>query len=321
MPLSTYPNGFMDGVTIRGMPINTAYPGKVVFLNNSTVLPDLGIAGSDGNPGNYLAPCATLVGAMGKCRAGRGDVIAVMPNHAETVSTATGMVLNVSNIAVVGMGAGNLRPTFTLGTATTATIGIQAACISFVNCIFKANFAAIASLFTLTNAPSFALSNCLWKDNSSILNFVNIIKTDTTSNHADNISLENCERNGAGATSATCVINMLGTNDKLNVVGNYIAHSATTQAGFMPIATGKVVTNMVLKGNTFNLIGSSSATTGVLITTDGSTNSGAISNNYTQSLDDTSPILVTASSGFKYYNNYYSSVADTSGFLLPAVGT
>jgi hypothetical protein len=35
---SNFPNGFLDGVTIRGMPIVQLHPGKVWWVNNSSVL-------------------------------------------------------------------------------------------------------------------------------------------------------------------------------------------------------------------------------------------------------------------------------------------
>lgn len=322
MPISSYPNGFQNGVTIRGIPINVAYPGRVFWLNNSSVISaSNGLGGSDINPGTYQKPFATLAGALVDCTAGRGDIIMVGAGHAETISSATALSLNVAGVAIVGAGAGGLRPTFTLDTATTATINVTANDISIINCLFKANFAAIASLFTLTTAKNFMTERCDFRDNSSILNFKQIITTDATSNDADGISMENCNWFGLGATANSCLVNMAGTNDRMNLRNNYITHAATTAAGLMPIATGKVVTNMTCIGNFINLVSASSATTGILITTNGSTNSGVLQGNFIQSLDDTSPILVTGSSGFKYYNNYYSSVADTSGFLLPAVGT
>ncbi len=318
MPMSHYPNGFMNGVSIRGMPINVAYPGKVFFLNNSSVLAEGGISGSDGNKGNYREPFSTLSGAMSACTASRGDIIMVMPGHAESIASSSALTLSKAGVVIIGLGAGSLRPTFTLTTANTATINVTAANIGIVNCIFKANFLAIASLFTLTTANNFSLSDCEFRDNSSVLNFKCIVDTNTTSNDADGIYIDRCNWYGLGTTTSSCLIKMDGTNNRLNVKGSYIAHAAVTAAGFMPIAAGKVVTNMLVEGNTFNLVGATNATTGVLITTDGSTNSGVLSRNIIQQLDATTEILVTASSGFIFSLNYASAVADLSGYLLPA---
>lgn len=277
-----------------------------------------GIGGSNGNDGSMLAPFASLGYAAGQCKAGRGDIIMVMPNHAETITSAGAVGMNLQGVAVIGMGQGESRPTFTFSSAATANIAIGAADISFVNCLFKANFAAINAPFDLTTAKNFALKNCEFRDNSSILNFKNIVSVSSTSNAADGLHIEDCKRIGAGATNATALINMAGTNDSVTIRGCYIAHNATTQAGLMPIATGKVVTNLLCENNTINLVGASGATTGILITTDGTTNSGVISRNLIQSLDATSELLVTASSGFRFFLNYYSGAADASGYLLPA---
>lgn len=304
---------FPSGISSFGMPVIGAGPfipqAGVAFLSSVT--------GGDGNDGLSLAtPKATLAAAI--TAVGANGTIFVGPGHAETISSATALTLSTAGITVYGLGLGALRPTFTLDSLTTATINITAAEVSFVNCLFKANLAAIVALFTLTTAVDFGLYFCEFRDNSSILNFVNIVDTDATTNHADGLTISACKRFGAGATANTCIVKMDGTNDRLTIKDSYFTHAATTQAGLMPIATGKVVTNAEIAGNTVNLVGSSGATTGILITTDGTTNSGVLSRNLVQSLDATTEILVTASSGFVFFNNYYSGAADKSGYLLPA---
>lgn len=318
MPMSNYPNGFAAGVSIRGLPINLAFPGEVFYLNNSGVLAKQGLGASDNNKGTYQQPFLTLNGAMAACLASRGDIIMVMPGHAENISSATALTIAKRGICVLGLGSGGMRPKFTLDTANTSTVNITADDIAFINCRFIANFAAIASCFTLTNAKNFSLSYCELLDTSAILNFARIVTSSTVANANDGIYIESSNWYGLGATSASCLIKMQGTNDRLIVKNCYIAHKATTDAGLMPISTGKVITNMVCTGNTFNLVGNTGMTTGTLVTTDGTTNSGILANNYIQSLDATTEILVTASSGFIFDQNYSSAVADKSGYLVPA---
>lgn len=260
---------------------------------------------------------STLALALASAQANR-DTIYVMPGHTETISSATALSIATAGVTIVGVGRGSLRPTFTLDTATTATINVTAANVRFENCIFVANFAAIAAVFTLTNAPDFNVDTCEFRDTSAILNFVNVVTTSTTSNQADGLSITSSKRIGLGATSNTTIVNMLGTNDRVTIANNYFAHAATTQGALMIIATGKVVTNAVIDSNGINLVGSSAATAGIIITTNGSTNSGFIQNNRITSLDATTEILVTASSGFVFFNNWYTAVADKSGYLLPA---
>lgn len=260
----------------------------------------------------------TIDEAVGKCVASRGDIIHVLPGHTETLSSATALALDVAGITVVGHGIGVLRPTITMDTATTTTITVSAANIRVENIIFVANFAAIVAPFTLTTAKDFQLYKCIFRDTSSVLNFTNIIDTNATSNDADGLMLTECKRTGAGADTNTTIVKMDGSNDRVTIKDSYFAHLATTAAGLMIIAAGKIVTNAVIDNNTCNLLGATGLTTGILITTDGSTNSGILSRNFIQGLDATSEILVTASSGFIFSQNYYSGVADKSGYLLPA---
>src|SRR5687768_2550744 len=117
MAYSNYPNGFANGVTIRGVPLVQLHPGKVFWVNNSSVLPDGGVGGSDNNPGTFLKPYSTLHYAIGRCKASRGDIIALMPGHVENVTAASGITSDVIGVAVVGLGAGTLRPKIKFGAA------------------------------------------------------------------------------------------------------------------------------------------------------------------------------------------------------------
>lgn len=256
--------------------------------------------------------------AVAACRAGYGDVVLISNGYTGTISSATAMTLATAGVTIIGLGYGSDRPTLTLDTATTSTINITAANITIKNCVFVANFAAIASVFTTTTAKDFALSGCEFRDTSAILNFVNIVTTDTTSNDADGLSITKSRRIGAGATTNTTIVSMLGTNDRVTVEDNYFAHAAVTGGGGMIIATGKIVTNLSYRRNVHNFVGATGLTTGMIIITNGTTNSGVLSDNYDQNLDQTTEILVTASSGFIFFNNWHSGVADKSGYLVPA---
>lgn len=315
---SNYPNGFLNGVTLQNVPISMTNPGQVFWVYNGTALGPSQIGGSNGNKGTYNAPFATLDFAFTQCSASRGDIIFVKSGHAETISSATALRFQTAGVSVVGVGVGTARPTFTLGTANTTTIPVSADNIAVQNCVFRGNFLNIAALFTLTTAARFTLQNCEFRDVSAVLNFVSIVTTDTTTNDALGLTITDSQWYGLGTGTNSCLINMLGTNRVLNVINNYVTHAAVTASGFMPIATGKVVTDARIQDNVFNLVGATSTTTGILITTDGTTNSGVLAGNMIQSLDGTTEVLVTANSGFRFFNNWYSAVTDKSGYLLPA---
>lgn len=261
---------------------------------------------------------ATIAAAVALCTANGGDQLAVMPGHTETISSATALTMSVAGVTVYSLGQGNDRCAITLDTATTATINVTAANVKFRNVIFIANFAAIVAAFTTTTAKDFVLEGCEFRDTSAVLNFVSIVTTATTSNAADGLSLVNCKRVGLGADTNTTIISALGTNDRVMITGGFYTHAATTDGGLIIIATGKILTNLEINNPKCSFVGSASSTGGILITTNGSTNTGYIDGCRIWSLDATTEILVTASSGFKFGLNYYSGTADKSGYLLPA---
>lgn len=313
MALTNFPNG----VSSFGFPVIGAGPivstGNVWFVNANGPL---------GDGSSISGTLATVSAAMSAATASNGDVIFVMPTHTETVTSASTHTWSKAGVSVIGLGNGSNRPTFTFTTAATATINVTANNISIQNCLFVANFLDVAACFTLTTATNFRLVNNEFRDTTSVLNFLSLVDTATTSNAADGIALVDCNWYGLGATANTCIVKMDGTNGRLTIMGtssgsSYYAHAALTAAGVMPIATGKVVTGARISGNVFNLVGATGLTTGLLITTNGTTNSGILSNNLIQGLDATTEILVTASSGFIFSQNYYSGAADTSGYLLP----
>lgn len=128
--------------------------GRVFYVGNSTTYIPGGVAGVDdaAHGDSPQRPFATLDYAVGKCTASRGDVLYVLPGHAETIATATALDLDVAGINVYGLGEAALRPTFTVGTAATATITVSAASVTWKNCIVVASLDGLNSTITVTGA-------------------------------------------------------------------------------------------------------------------------------------------------------------------------
>lgn len=315
---STYPNGFTNGLTIRGLPVHTAYPGKVFWVSNASTVLQGQRGGSDGNKGTYDSPFGTLDYAVGQCTASRGDVIFVKPGHAETISSATALALDVAGIAIIGLGTGSLRPTFTLDTATTATIGVSAANIAVKNCIFTANFADIVSVFTTTTAKYFTLEGCYIKATATNMNFLNVIDTNATTADTDGLAVLGNKWIEPDLATLS-MVNMDGTNADVRIEENFVSLGVNNnKAALLTIATGKICTNMQMLGNRVFRLNTDTATGGILAHTDGSTNSGIVANNIAQHADTAAEILVTASAGWGVFDNKASGVAGASGYLLPA---
>lgn len=152
MPQSNFPNGFAQGLTVRGLPLLQTNPGNTWWVGNGPSLIAGVVGGADGNPGTFSKPFATLQRALDMASQATGDIIFIKPGHKESIPNATTLAITKAGVAIVGLGSGNLRPTFTFNTAATANIPVRVAAASLQNCLFVANFADIASMFTAVSA-------------------------------------------------------------------------------------------------------------------------------------------------------------------------
>lgn len=319
MPISTFPNGFSDGIAIRGIPLAQTHPGRAFWLSNSTTGLLVGAkGGSDGNRGTFDAPFATLSYAISQCSANRGDIIFIKPGHAETISSATALSLNIAGVAIIGLGTGAARPKFTIDTANTATINVTAANISMLNCQIVANFLSIAAAFTLTTAKWFTLQNCYIADTSGVLNFLNVIKSTGAANTVDGLAAIANQWASLGTTSVNSFI--LSANDIDSAVwrSNVIVMQRTATAAILATITAGVLTNLDCGWN----VGYSKATAttgGGLINVGGTTSTGLVYNNYQQTLGTATDILFTTSTGLGAFENRVSGVVGATGFVIPTV--
>ena len=160
MPMTNFPNGFRNGVTLRNVPVEIPHPGKVFWVNNSSVLPDGGAAGSDSGKGDYIRPFASVDYAIGKCTANRGDVIYVMPGHVETVGAASAVDFDVAGVRVIGLGHGSKQARFDF-TATDGTVVVDADDIGIYNMNFHANVSAVViGLSVIAAATDLVVQGC-----------------------------------------------------------------------------------------------------------------------------------------------------------------
>lgn len=121
------------------LPIETS--GKVFFVG-STAVPG-GVVGVDAAQlgDRPQQPYATIDFAIGQCVASRGDVIVVLPGHAETVTVA--ITMDIAGVTLWGLGAGRNRP------AITASGAIDACTVTAANCrIHNLRFVGAAASVT-----------------------------------------------------------------------------------------------------------------------------------------------------------------------------
>lgn len=298
----------------ENLPYN--FVGKIFVVGkdsvaNQQVLKELFRGDSEGVKRFY----ATVDEAMGFCTASAGDTVLVLPDHTETV-TATSIAHDVDGVKVVGLGQGDFRPTFTFGAAA-ATITVSAANGSWENCRFVANFADVASAFTLTTATGFVVKNSDFLDTSSILNFLCCVTTSGTNNQSDGLTFTGNYVYSLPAT-AGAVVSILANELRLNVSDNIVDKAATNNAGQLITLSSKIVGGVRIMRNVLTVVGAAGTTVGILFTGSGTTSSGICAYNLVSSLDTTAALLATAGTKISFLENYLTGAVDASGTLFPA---
>lgn len=207
MPRSNY-GRFKDGVQISGVNLNVHQKGKVFYVCNSSVLAPQGIGANNGNDGlTPERPFSTLDYAIGKCTANRGDKIIVLPGHAETVSGATTIAMDVAGISIIGTGDGALMPLFSFS-ATTSNIAVSAANIKVQGIAVIATIDSVVAAFTIS--ASGVEMDIETRDTSSLIEFVSCF---VTTSAGDNLKLRVRHRGFVAGNAMVRYIDLVGVRD------------------------------------------------------------------------------------------------------------
>jgi hypothetical protein len=145
------------------------HPGDIWFVDSGSTAAS-NLAGYGRNPDS---PFATLDYAIGNCTASNGDVIYVLPGHAENLTAADSVDLDVAGVKVIGLGWGALKPTFST-TAAAGSFKVDAANCLVRNIRLVANFATgTTAAMTLTaDADDLIVEDCDWRDTSAANEFL-----------------------------------------------------------------------------------------------------------------------------------------------------
>ena len=307
---------FNSTISSYGVPIS---PGVNGMITGDIYFVDSGAANaSDSNKGTQQKPLLTLDAAIGLCTASNGDVIILMPGHAETISSATALAIDVAGVNIVGLGEGTDRPKFILNTATSATIAVSAANVSITNCVFSANFADIAELFTPT-AVNFKAISCKFTQEAVDMNFVEIADTGTTDNEADGLSFIGCEWIEVDVSS-TSLVNVDADLDRLVVEDCYIDLGVNgVLSAIAEVATGKDLTNVSIRRNYVSRLVTAAAVQLITFVNTTTTNTGIAESNRCRTLDIAGELLISAGTNISCYDNLSTAVIDKSGYVLPAI--
>lgn len=307
MTLTNYPNGISSfGLPVYGTPINGApLTGTVLFVDTVN-----GVDAGSGNGPNK--PFQTLTYAL--TQASGYTTIYVMQGSTVTISSATSLLLNVANVAIIGLGTGTQRPVFNYTTANTAAIPVSAANVTVRNIRHTGNFLSIARAYTVT-AVGFTLDGCHFADASGVLNFLNIVNCTGAANTADRLTVTNNTWLGLGTTSVNSLVLSANDIDQLNVSGNYVKSPNTTDAAWITITAGILTSASISYNRTYRA--NTATTAGALLALGGTTSTGIINNNYCLTLDASAPLLFVATTGLGAFENYVSGAITLSGILTP----
>lgn len=211
MPISNFPNGFANGVNVRGLPLMNAYSGQLLWVDSNR--------GSNGNKGTFDRPFATIDYAVGKCNSDQGDIIMVKPGHIETVTAAGGLVLDVPGISIHGLGNQRSAPKIQFSTVVGADMDVNTYDITMSNIIFEGRIDALTGPIDV-NAASFSLINCLSYDVTG--QATDFIVTDA---NASRLYIDGHTHLGATAAGADTFISIVGGSDitiiPKTIVGNF----------------------------------------------------------------------------------------------------
>ncbi len=158
MSITKFPNG----VSSYGMPLVGMTTGSVFFVDDS---------GSNSNSGTDPDnPFADVDYAYGRCTAGLGDIVYLMPGHAETLNTA--LTMDLADVSVIGLGIGAQKPVLTLASAASDGVSVTGA----RNNLMNVRMLAVASSTAFINVagPDFNAEKVTMDGVAIPLNFVTI---------------------------------------------------------------------------------------------------------------------------------------------------
>ncbi len=163
-------------------------------------------------------PFLTWDYAVGKCTVNNGDLIYLMAGHAETLTAAGAVALDVAGVTTIGLGEGADRPTFTFSsTDNTASVLITAASNKVKNIV------GVCGDDGLTNPFHVQAADCeldiTWRDGSATVEAVRaILTTDAADRLKLNLKYEGYT-GGSGATNAIRLVGVDGAEIDIDAYG------------------------------------------------------------------------------------------------------
>ena len=232
----------------------TITTGEIFFVHSGTGADS---AGAGRNPD---VPLATLDYAIGLCTASKGDMIYVMPGHAESLTTAAAIACDVAGISIVGLGVGDNRPVFTFAsTNNAATWTVSADDVRISNIVAVCNDDALTNAFVVTG-DAFDL-DIEFQDTSSAVETATAVRLDTANNGRLKLKY-------LGFTAGNAVVSAVRIDDCDNVRIDIDAYGVVSTAWVEMVDVASI--NVTVRGRMYTQ-GISNFTRDVVDTVTGST--------------------------------------------------
>jgi len=297
MPNSNYPNGFNNGLTVLGLPIQNMIAGNVFWVNSATGADSLGQSGSRDNPYATIG----FVIEQNLVTATNGDVIMVAPNHSEAIA-AGGITMDIAGVTILGLGEGNQTPqiTFTDATSTWLITAIDCVVRNIV-CIADANTTTAAFIIGAagTTITGTVLDKIYFRDKSITDEhwLVNIKLADTTDNGNDDTWILNC-RYSTEDTAATSLVDTAAKLARFRMVGCYFNTAATAGTMFANLTATDTHTAFWFSDNHVLSLNSTSTVNVLAEIGTGTVNTGYILRSTASHVDVATAVLIAATASF-----------------------
>lgn len=181
---------------------------------------------------------STLNAGLARCRAGRGDIVLVDPRHSESIATADAMSNLVAGTRIIGLGFGNLRPTFTWTAAGATFLLDQANCVLenlVLTLASSANSGVTVAAPITVSAAGCGIVGCRINFGDDANDIVTIGITTTAA--ADQFLFANNDCVGATAAECTTFLQIVGVEGLKMFNNRIVGASSSTTVGLIRFLT------------------------------------------------------------------------------------
>lgn len=295
---------FVGTLSVNGVPVLGGGGGTIPATTGNTFFVDSGTGNNNNSGAVPTEPLATIDAAVGLCTASNGDIIIVMPGHAENISAATSLVVDVAGVQIIGLGHGRNRPVLTF-TATAGSIEMDAANTRLSNIVLFSSISAVVVGINV-DANDVTLDNLEFGYDATGDDFITMIDVDAF----DRCVIENCyfgaESGAAGAGEAI----RLDDANYVRIVNNRFSGQWSDAA---IVGEGAAGTDLLIANN-FIYNADTSDGNGIGLTV---AFTGVIANNSIGTLYATSVATILDPGSCLCLENYVGNAIDEKGIVVP----